>query len=59
VAKTLFDGAMSLEFLSGRGRTGRIRGTRELVLAPYIIAYRIEMDAVDILHIYHGAQDWP
>jgi plasmid stabilization system protein ParE len=45
--------------LSGRGRTGRIRGTRELVLAPYIIAYRIEMDAVDILHIYHGAQDWP
>ena len=42
VATTLYDGSMSLEFLSGRGRKGRIMGTRELVLAPYVIVYRIE-----------------
>lgn len=59
VATTLYDGSMSLEFLSGRGRKGRIMGTRELVLAPCVIVYRSKADTVEILRIYHGAQDWP
>ena len=44
-----------------RGRLGREGGTRELVIAnlPYIVAYRITGDAVEVLHIYHGAQDRP
>jgi plasmid stabilization system protein ParE len=31
------------------------------VFAPFIIVYRIDADAdvVEILRIYHGAQDWP
>ena len=35
-------------------------GTRELVIpkSPYIIAYRVlESNAVQILRIWHGAQD--
>ena len=60
VAQTLYENAMSLETLPGRGRTGRIAGTLELVsFPPFIIVYRITTDAVEILRIYHGAQDWP
>ena len=59
VAKTLYDGAMSLGAMPNRGRIGRIAGTRELVSAPFIIVYRIEAEIVEILSIYHSAQDWP
>ena len=42
------------------GRTGRARGTRELVFAdlPYIVVYRIT-EAVDILAVVHAARKWP
>jgi toxin ParE1/3/4 len=59
VAKSLYDSAMSLETMPNRGRSGRIRSTREFVVAPFIIIYRVETDAVEILRIYHSAQDWP
>ncbi|HLQ32332.1 MAG TPA: type II toxin-antitoxin system RelE/ParE family toxin [Chloroflexota bacterium] len=41
------------------GRPGRIPGTRELVVARYIVANRVGPDAVTILRILHGAQQWP
>jgi toxin ParE1/3/4 len=43
------------------GRSGRIDGTRELVISrtPYIAAYRIVGDMVRILRVLHGAQQWP
>jgi addiction module RelE/StbE family toxin len=43
------------------GRPGRIEGTRELVLAdaPYIIAYRVTAETVDVLTVLHAAQRWP
>lgn len=59
VARALYDTAMSLETLPDRGRHGRIDGTRELVRAPYIIVYRVKAEAVEILRIYHSAQNWP
>ncbi len=61
VAKTLYDACMSLENLPNRGRPGRIAGTRELVFSPlpYIAIYRVQAQAVEILRIYHAAQDWP
>lgn len=42
------------------GRSGRIKSTRELVLAdiPYIIPYRISRD-VEILTVMHAHQQWP
>ena len=44
-----------------RGRPGRVKGTRELVISgtPYVVAYRVEADAVVILRLLHGAQRWP
>ena len=43
------------------GRVGRVRGTRELVLAdiPYIIPYRVVGDEIEILTVMHAAQRWP
>ena len=43
------------------GRVGRIDGTRELVVprTPYIVAYRIRGQTIDILAVLHGAQKWP
>ena len=43
------------------GRSGRVPGTRELVIpnTPLIAAYVLEHDRVVILAIYHGAQRWP
>ncbi|MGB9205964.1 MAG: type II toxin-antitoxin system RelE/ParE family toxin [Terriglobales bacterium] len=61
VAVTLYDGCDSLGSFPRRGRKGRIEGTRELVVAglPYIVVYRIQDQNLEILRIYHGAQDWP
>lgn len=43
------------------GRSGRVKGTRELVVTrtPYIVAYRIKGDVVQVLRVLHGAQQWP
>jgi toxin ParE1/3/4 len=43
------------------GRSGRVPGTRELVISntPFIAAYAIARDHIVILAIYHGAQQWP
>lgn len=61
VAKILYDGCGSLKDFPRRGRRGRIEGSRELVFPglPYIVVYRIQDQIVEVLRIYHGAQDWP
>lgn len=43
------------------GRTGRIPGTRELVVSgtPWILPYRIRRGFIDILALIHGAREWP
>lgn len=48
------------------GRAGRVTGTYEKVLPglPYILAYEIISrpeggETVAILHVIHGARDWP
>ncbi len=59
VAKTIYDGCESLIHSPHRGRRGKQTGTRELVFSPlpYIAVYRVAEDIVEILHIWHGAQD--
>lgn len=61
VAETLFNAANSLDLFPFRGLPGRVAGTRELIVVglPYIIVYRVTAAAIHILHIFHGAQDWP
>lgn len=41
------------------GRVGRRTGTRELILAPYILIYRVADPVVEILNIFHSARLWP
>lgn len=43
------------------GRQGRVDGTREIVIYPYVMAYTVsvQMDAVIILRVLHGARVWP
>lgn len=43
------------------GRTGRVEGTRELVISntPYILIYRLKGDAVEILRVLHSAKLYP
>ena len=43
------------------GRPGRLPNTRELVIAgtPYIVAYRVRGQAVEILRVFHGTRKWP
>lgn len=42
-------------------RPGRRAGTRELVISrtPYIAAYRLRADTIDILRVMHSRQRWP
>lgn len=41
------------------GRPGRVEGTRELVVPPYVIVYRIDWagDGILVVGVFHGAQD--
>lgn len=50
-----------LEQYPNLGRPGRLRGTRELVIAgtPFIVFYQLQRDQVFILSVVHGARKWP
>lgn len=43
------------------GKMGRVAGTRELTVGrfPFILAYRVETDEVQILSVIHTARMWP
>ena len=41
-------------------RTGRVRGTREMVVHPnYLVVYRIKRDAIEIVRVLHAARQYP
>ena len=46
---------------SGIGRTGRVSGTKELIVpkTPYIVPYRVKADTIQILRVYHMSRKWP
>ena len=43
------------------GRLGRIAGTRELPVSrrPYIVIYRIQGAAIEILEVFHTSRRFP
>ncbi len=48
----------SLADFPQRGRQGLVAGTRENVsVPPYVIVYRITSGAVEVLRVWHQAQD--
>jgi toxin ParE1/3/4 len=54
----LYETIRSLKASPHRGRLGREEGTRELIFTrlPYIAAYRVKDQTIEVLHIYHTAQ---
>ncbi len=54
-------GSWSTEVVPNRGRPGKKRGTRELVVRslPYIVIYQVSGDVVSAARILHGAQKRP
>jgi len=43
------------------GRSGRVHGTRELIIpqAPYILPYRVRGNHIEILRVFHASRKWP
>lgn len=58
VAQAVIDSIEQLASFPGLGRPGEVKGTRELVSPPYVVVYRSTEEIVEILRIWHGAQDW-
>jgi toxin ParE1/3/4 len=58
--RAIYKRARSLKTMPNIGRSGHRSGTRELPLTPlpYVIVYAVKAEAIEILHIYHGSQDW-
>jgi plasmid stabilization system protein ParE len=58
--RTIYQRIRLLKNSPDRGRPGHRSGTRELALTPlpYVVVNAVKAEAVEILHIYHGAQDW-
>jgi plasmid stabilization system protein ParE len=60
VASTIFEGCTRLKDFPHLGRVSkRMSGRRELLFLPlsYIAVYRLTDQTVEILRIYHGAQN--
>jgi toxin ParE1/3/4 len=57
--RKVYDSIQSLKEWPHRGRAGREEGTRELVFSPlpYVAVYRVTKESIEVLRIYHGAQD--
>jgi plasmid stabilization system protein ParE len=57
-AQTVIDRIAQLEVFPKMGRPGEDGETRELVAGSCIVVYWLVGDVVEILQIWHGAQDW-
>ncbi len=60
LVRELYQAAANLNDFPNRGRPGKKERTRELVIqgTPYIVVYKISVEALSIIRILHGAQDW-
>jgi toxin ParE1/3/4 len=61
LVRALYEAPYALLTFPHRGRPGKKKKTRELVLSPlpFIVVYLVTNDAIHILRILHGAQKWP
>jgi toxin ParE1/3/4 len=52
---------MRLELFPISGRVGAVGGTRELIVPrlPYIAVYRVVSQSVEVIAVFHAAQDKP
>jgi toxin ParE1/3/4 len=59
--RKIYDTIRSLKQTPQRGRPGREEGTREILFPPlpYVAVYRLNKQAIEVLRIYHHAQNRP
>jgi toxin ParE1/3/4 len=59
--RKLYEDIGSLKQWPQRGRIGREDGTRELLFppTPYVAVYRVREQTIEVMRIYHAAQDRP
>ena len=59
--RRLYETIHSLKALPYRGQAGRENGTREILFPPlpYVAVYRVKEENIEVIRIYHGAQDRP
>jgi toxin ParE1/3/4 len=57
--RKLYETVRSLKQLPHRGRPGSEEDTREILFAPlpYVAVYRVNEQTIEVLRIYHAAQD--
>ena len=58
--KKIIDSIDQIKNFPDCGRTGRVKGTRELVVVttPFIVVYRIRKDSLEVLTVLHHARKW-
>jgi toxin ParE1/3/4 len=59
--RKLYGTIRALKESPGRGRAGREEGTREILFSPtpYVAVYRVREQIIEVMRIYHAAQDRP
>jgi toxin ParE1/3/4 len=57
--RKLYETIGSLKAFPHRGRPGRESGTREILFPPlpYVAVYRVKEQTIEVVRIYHGAED--
>ena len=55
--RAVYEAPATLLMFPNRGRLGKKEGTRELVMSP--LPYAVRGDAIYVVRILHGAQQWP
>ncbi len=61
IVRQILGAAERLANYPSMGRSGRIEGTRELVIpgTSFIVAYRIRRNDLQILAVLHTSRKWP
>jgi toxin ParE1/3/4 len=57
--RMLYGAIRDLSLSPERGRPGREEGTREILFppTPYVAVYRVRQQTLEVIRIYHAAQD--
>ena len=60
VAERIWQSVQHLADEPHSGRSGHVAGTREWVIngTPYLVAYRIQGQEIEILRVWHGRMNW-
>jgi toxin ParE1/3/4 len=61
IARRILESVERLALNPHMGRSGRIVGTRELVVSgtSYIVPYRFKGERLELIAVFHGRQKWP